>query len=40
MIIDSDASTNVIDINLFSKRKQKKIVFVSKKSGKKGLSCD
>lgn len=35
MIIDSDASTDVIDINLFSKLKQKKIAFVFKKSGKK-----
>ena len=35
MLIDSGASTNVIDKNLWSKLKQEKIKFVSRKSNKK-----
>ena len=35
MLIDSGASTNVIDKNLWSKLKQEKIVSVSRKSDKK-----
>ena len=35
MLIDSGASTNVIDKNLYSKLKQEEIKCVSKKSDKK-----